>query len=226
MAFIQRAAVATALGFGLGLGAAHATGTPITLKTDGYTSTSTHAATSVKYGWDTVSVDAGSFQVTTSAGKSFLAFCAEISQFTSSNWQTYYVGTFGSTDQALLQGLFSSVATFSGTAKVDSGLEYAALQLAVWEIMHETASTASLTKGSGTLYVNDTSASGLSLASLANTYLSAAYNWEGPSLVKVEKLSNGSYQDLVRVTPVPEAGTFGLMALGLAGLALVRRRAA
>lgn len=226
MAFIQRVAALAALGFGLSVGAAHATGTPIALKTDGYTSTSTHATTSLKYGFESMSVDAGAFQVSTGDGKSFLAFCAELTQFTSSNWQTYYVGTFGSTDQALLQGLFSSVATFSGSAKVDTGVEFAALQLAVWEIVHETATTPSLSKYNGTLYVNDTSTTGLTITNLANGYLSAAYGWEGPSLVKVEKLSNAFHQDLVRVTPVPEAGTFGLMALGLAGVAFVRRRKA
>lgn len=223
MAYAQRAA---ALALLAGVSLAHATGTTLTLKTDGYTSTGTHAVTTVTNGWNTEKVDAGTFQVSPNLGASFMVYCAEITQYTSSSFQTYTVGTFGLADQKLLEGLFSSVATFTGSTKVDSSTEYAAVQLAVWEIMHESNSKLSLGYGMGSFYVNDTTTAGVSLANLANSYLTAAANWTGPSLVKVDKLSNSSYQDLVRVTAVPEPASVGLMALGLLGVAAVRRRGA
>lgn len=218
---------------GLGLAAAgcllslNALAEPVTmdLKSLGYSNTSQHAVTSIASSVYSGTVDAGAFGLTTPTGDSFLGYCLELSQELGSGFQRYTLASFEPKTQRMLEGLFSAVSTFAGSARIDTGAEQAALQLAIWELTHEASGSFSLTRGAGSLFSTDSSWAGLNMVNLANGYLSSAANWSQPTLYKVERWVNASYQDIARVQAVPEAGTSTMMALGLLGVGCILRRA-
>jgi hypothetical protein len=169
-------------------------------------------------------VEAGQLTVADAAGQSFAAYCVELSQVTSSKLQSYSVGSFSGTQASQLQGLFSATSLYSGAAAIDTSLEYAAFQVAVWEITQESSAKRSVSLFNGGLYVAGTGSSALSVATKANGYLLDALAYKGPALFSLDKLSNSRYQDLVRATAVPELSRPAMMALGLGLMALVLRR--
>jgi hypothetical protein len=138
------------------------------------------------------------------------------------------VGSFSGTQASQLQGLFSATSLYSGAAAIDTSLEYAAFQVAVWEITQESSAKRSVSLFNGGLYVAGTGSSALSVATKANGYLLDALAYKGPALFSLDKLSNSRYQDLVRATAltgaVPELSRPAMMALGLGLMALVLRR--
>lgn len=167
----------------------------------------------------------GSMSYVTSTGLSFEAFCVELGQghaLSSAGLQTYTIGSFTGTQAQQLQGLFSS-----SYASVDTAQEKAAFQTAIWEITHESTGTLSATSGSfGFQYLSETStlAEDSSFASLVDSYLQAAQTYTGSSLYTLTKLSNGSYQDLVTVSSVPEPESYALLLAGLGVVGFVARR--
>jgi hypothetical protein len=169
-------------------------------------------------------VTAGQLSLLTSTGQSFAAYCVELSQSTSSSFQTYDIGSFTGTQATQLEGLFSATSLYSGSDKIDTSLEYAAFQVAVWEITHETSSQRNVSLSKGSLYVAGQGSSALSIAAKANSYLSDALAYKGADLFTVYKLSNSKYQDFVVATPVPELNRAAMMALGLGVVGLAVRR--
>lgn len=71
-------------------------------------------------------------------GPSFYAYCVELAQSTSSTYQRYTIGSFAGAQAKNLQSLFSATSLYTGEQKIDTAAEYAAFQVAVWEITHET----------------------------------------------------------------------------------------
>jgi hypothetical protein len=170
-------------------------------------------------------VTASQLSLVTSSGQSFAAYCIELSQKTSNTFQTYSEGSFSGTQATQLQGLFSATSLYTGANKIDSSLEYAAFQVAVWEIVSETSAKRGVSLFDGSFYVTGLSKEDLGIAAKANTYLSDALAYKGPSLFNLYKLSNAKYQDLVVVTPsVPEVNGTTLMALGMGVVGVVVRR--
>lgn len=169
----------------------------------------------------------GAMQYLMQGGASFQAFCIEIPQDPSApslGFQTYTVSQFSGQTAQLMQGLFSS--SYGG---VDTALERAAFQVAVWELTHETSNTFDASYEAGSFYFKNFSADAsdaelLAFEALTNSYLSAATSYQGPALYEVQRLQNAAYQDLVTAAPVPEPATYGLMLAGLGLIGFVKRR--
>jgi hypothetical protein len=132
------------------------------------------------------------------------------------------VGTGGLTKAALLRDLMGK---YWGDAQT-SAVKAAGFQIAVWEIVGETSTATALGLGAGTF--RDLASS--SATAQANTYLSGLNGSSSPELLVWSPVSGYSGTGIVRVpgqellTMVPEPGFYGALALGLAGLYMVRRR--
>lgn len=169
----------------------------------------------------------GAMQYLLQGGGSFQAFCIEIAQDPSApaaGFQSYTVSQFGGQTGQLMQGLFSS-----SFASVDTALERAAFQVAVWELTHETSGSFDAAYESGSFFFQNFSADAsdaelLAFEALTNSYLSAAVAYQGPALYQVQRLQNAQFQDLVTAAPVPEPATYALMLAGLGLVAVAKRR--
>ncbi|MBB2484633.1 PEP-CTERM sorting domain-containing protein [Mitsuaria sp. WAJ17] len=171
----------------------------------------------------------GVLNYTSSTGASFAAYCVDLQQdyATQENgYQTFSLGTFSGREASALQGLFST--TFSS---VDTTVERAAFQTAVWEITHESSSAAfSVSAGAGSFYFQNltggTAADNTSFVNLVNSYLNAAEAYHGPALYELTRLSNPTYQDLVvaQIAPVPEPSRLAMMLAGLGAVGFMAGR--
>nr|WP_316638579.1 PEP-CTERM sorting domain-containing protein [uncultured Roseateles sp.] len=77
----------------------------------------------------------------TQGGPSFYAYCVELAQPASTSFHSYTIGSFAGAQAKNLEGLFSATSLYTGDKKIDTAVEYAAFQVAVWEITHETGKT-------------------------------------------------------------------------------------
>ncbi len=163
----------------------------------------------------------------------FYAFCLEPLQYIA-NGATYSVvsvasaptntGGMGAAKADLIAELFGRYAP--NLAAPMTTLVAGALQIAIWEIERETASTLSVSTGNIYFY-NPDSPDGM--IELAQTYLSSL-NGLGPRAQGLYALINGNLtsgtQDLLVQLVVPEPVSLGVFASGLIVLAAARRRTA
>ncbi len=173
-------------------------------------------------------VVAGVFNVDNlTTGTSFLAFCFELLQGVGVGALTppgleFTASTAVNADtQALFNQSYATL-DFSDASAM------AGFQIALWETLDDS----SLTTGSYQNWVGDTSSFEEDLAlMIADTFLgNVAAGAPATGNYNLTSWLNGTSQDLVQATPptgtVPEPATALLGALGLAGIAAVRRRKA
>jgi hypothetical protein len=158
-------------------------------------------------------------------GTSFLAYCIDPFQWSSSSPLTYNVAalsTLGSTQAAEVSKLYSQ--SFAGTS--GNSVNSAAFQVALWELAKDDGV---LTTGA----VHTTSSTNASVIAAANTMIdNAKHGAAGATQYSFNLYTNASNQDYLvatmgSVTPVPEPETYAMLlaGLGLIGFTATRRRA-
>jgi hypothetical protein len=157
-------------------------------------------------------------------GASFVAYCVEISTLVGfSTVHTNYVPVDGVTGfgAAKAADLAKLITWASGAGMPSNAYESAAIQSAVWEIVHETGLSYSFSADQ----IKATSANPLMVAAL-NAIPWATIAATTPTYT-VSRLDSPTTQDmLVFTTAVPETGRAVMFGLGLLGLGMVSRRRA
>lgn len=163
----------------------------------------------------TGAVNAGPFRLTGDNGfGNFVGFCIDLAK-SMGNGNSYQTGTtsaYGAAVDANIDKLFTS-----SYASVNTAVEGAAFQLALWEIITDTGNGFSLGSGS---FLASASAS---VMATAGGYLSGLAT-AATGGYKVTYLNSRSSQNLVSVSPVPVPAAMGMLGLGLASLFGMRRR--
>lgn len=158
--------------------------------------------------------------------ESFISWCVDIFQFIPGATAGEYTPDLGGmtlssgvrTDLGRLATLALAAATAPGASN-----NSAAFQLAVWEIFYEHG-TGGYNLGAGTFVSNSTASSPHTIAQgwlntlNTNTNLVSTYS--------MNVYSSAGHQDQVTFTSVPEPTALGLLALGLIGVGIARRKAA
>lgn len=162
---------------------------------------------------------AGLLKATASTGSSFLAFCMELLQGIAPTAVTYTSTTQGINSD--MQKLFNTgYASLGLTSKLNYN-QLAGFQIALWETQDDknlvTGNYANWSAPGSVLAYAQSFLDGLGGTATGNYQLTA---WTSPS-----------HQDIIQATPVtggtvPEPATALLAGLGLAGIALLRRRQA
>ena len=167
------------------------------------------------------SAGAGQFQGTLD-GNAFKTFCAEIGQdFNFNTNYTYSIvsGTTAWTNPVYL-GLSRLVTWLAANPTFNNSADKsAAMQSAVWEVIYETSGSYNLAAGTF-----QASASGATQTALNNLNAQwGSINTTLPTLF-ADKLTNGSRQDFLLTTPVPEPEAFAMMLAGLGLVGAIARR--
>ncbi len=160
---------------------------------------------------------------------SFWAFCVELGQQISFGQSTVFdvvplengsnsSGGIGLARADQVRELLG--AAYPDFSQVLTNNQYAALQLAIWEITRENQGANGFDVFTGDIKFASSNAAVLGLA---NSYL-AAVDGIGPRAQRIMALTNRTRQDMLVQFPVPEPGSLGLALLGLGLVAGARRR--
>lgn len=219
---MKRICTAAALATTLLAGAASATTVNTTYQVDGnpFGTDNLRQVVRVHSPELTTNVYAGLYQMTGDNGfGDFAAFCVDLAEWLHDPvTYTTQPTLFGEAVRDNVAKLYNSVLGGSTVADViDTSLEAAGFQVALWEIVTETGS--SMDVSGGAFRVSNNSG----VANLAQSYLdnmgSAATDG-----YDITYLYNDGYQDLATVAPVPVPAAGLLLLTGFGGLVAMRRR--
>ncbi len=168
----------------------------------------------------TANVYAGLFQMSGDNGfGDFAAFCVDLAE-SLRDPVTYSTrpNLFENSVQQNIAKLYNSVLAGGTVAEViDTSLEAASFQVALWEIVTETGTSLDVAEGAFRVSNNT------GVANLAQSYLDNLENAVTDGY-EITYLYSDGYQDLATVAPVPVPAAGLLLLSGFGGLAMLRRR--
>ena len=165
-------------------------------------------------------VRAGLFHLTADQGiGDFLAFCVDLAQYVKNpQYAVINNNLFSGTTLENMERLFSSVLGGSTLGDViDTSLEAAGFQVALWEVMMDTGNGYDLDNGAFSMSKN------AGVEAQAEAYLAGLSNGK-TGAYKLTFLESDKNQDVVTVAPVPLPASAFMILAGLGGLAAARRR--
>jgi hypothetical protein len=169
-------------------------------------------------------VSAGGFSTILNGGPSFETYCVDLYQTINFGAPPYSEYSLPETTHVFTNAnAYTDLGRLYATAGlVDTAVEEAAFQIAVWEIAYEATGTSyDLSSGAATFSGGTAASSGALI--LANTWLTTLTHGTHPG---ISVLDSPLHQDVI-FAPVPEPSTVLLMAAGMLGLGFIsaRRRA-
>ena len=165
-------------------------------------------------------VNAGGFTTVLNGGPSFVSYCVDLYQHISFGTMYPEYGAPGTTHTFANNRSYADLGRlYANAGVVDTSVEEAAFQIAVWEIAFETAPGA-YALGSGAASFSGGSAAGSGALGLAATWLAGLGSGAGRSVSVIE---SAEHQDVI-FAPVPEPSTYMLMLAGLAATVEISRR--
>lgn len=155
------------------------------------------------------------FVSTVDPTQSFIAYCVELTQNFANLPGAYTEADFGAKQADLTKAVqwMLNNDTFNPDGAVESALN----QSIIWEIIYENSGTYGF--GTGDFQISNSAVAGASTLAFDFGQLDGVV-----AHATIAKLENGSNQDLLVVTAVPEPSTYALMLAGLAGVGFLARR--
>jgi len=166
------------------------------------------------------SVNAGGFATVLNGGPSFVSYCVDLYQHISFGTLYPEYTAPGTTHVFANNRAYADLGRlYANAGVVDTAVEEAAFQIAVWEIAYETTPGAYLLGSGAASFSGGTAATSGALA-LAGTWLGGLGNGAGRSISVIE---SPDHQDVI-YAPVPEPSTYMLMLAGLLATVEISRR--
>jgi len=164
-------------------------------------------------------VNAGGFATILNGNPSFVSYCVDLYQHIAFGTLYPEYTAPGTTHLFANNRAYADLGRlYANAGVVDSSVEEAAFQIAVWEIAYETTPGA-YALGSGAASFSGGSAAGGALG-LAATWLAGLGNGAGRS---INVLESADHQDVI-FAPVPEPSSYMLMLAGLMATVEISRR--
>jgi hypothetical protein len=163
---------------------------------------------------------AGGFATVLNGGPSFVTYCVDVYQHI--NFGVLYpeYSAPGTSHVFINDRAYADLGRlYANAGVVDTNVEEAAFQIAVWEIAYETTLGPYDLAGGAASFSGGSAASSGALA-LASTWLAGLGNGAGRPISVIE---SGEHQDVI-YAPVPEPSTWMLMIAGLIATGRIARR--